>query len=70
MIYILRTIARCLAAEMQTNEIVLIMDCLAIHFKEEVLLAARDAKIHIVLIPAGLTWLLQPLDVYTFVRGR
>ena len=66
MIYTIRMIAQRLAAEMLTNEIVLLMDCLAIHFKEKVLRAVRDAKIYIVLKPAGSTWLLQRLGDYTF----
>ena len=64
--FIIRTIAWNLRDMMPASEVVLLLDCLSLHVNEEVLLVARDAKIHIVLVPARLTWILQPLDVYVF----
>ena len=64
--YLMRSLAWHLREYMPLNEIVLLLDCCPVHYTPEVLLAARDAGIHLVLVPARLTWLLQPLDVYGF----
>ena len=46
--------------------IVLILDCHPVHISGEIMRSARAADIHLVLVPAGCTWFLQPLDVKVF----
>ena len=46
--------------------IVLTLDCHPVHISGEILRTARAADIHLVLVPAGCTWFLQPLDVKVF----
>lgn len=46
--------------------IVLILDCAASHLEASVLSLAQELQIRLCFIPAGLTWALQPLDVYVF----
>jgi hypothetical protein len=45
---------------------ILLLDCCSAHLSAAVLAAASNQGIWIVIIPARLTWLLQPLDVYIF----
>ena len=54
------------AAIMNCNEVVLLLDCGLVRITIAVLLAARGAKAHLVLIPTRTTGCLQPLDVYVF----
>ena len=46
--------------------IVLTLDCHPVHISKEIMRTARAADIHLVLVPAGCTWFLQPLDVKIF----
>lgn len=46
--------------------VVLVMDCCPSHLSADVLAAARRAGVHVVIIPARLTWLMQPLDTHVF----
>mgnify|MGYP000040310289 FL=1 len=52
------------------NPIVLIMDCACQHTQSGVLAHASRLGLHVVLVPAGLTWLLQPLDSHTFATFK
>ena len=61
---IIRMLGRVLAAQAPGYQPVLILDAARIHCTRKVLLAANAAGIRLVLVPAKLTWLLQPLDVY------
>ena len=45
---------------------VLVMDCAPSHLEIETIVQLRAAGIHVLLVPAKLTWLLQPLDVTCF----
>ena len=67
MIFLLRKIKAAMLAHFPAYKLTLLMDALPLHLKPEVLLEARSLGIHVVLVPAKLTFLLQPLDAYVFV---
>jgi hypothetical protein len=67
---LLRTISLNLRANSPGLRPVLIWDCCPAHVKDEVLRAARSCGIYIVLVPAKLTWLVQPLDACVFQRYK
>lgn len=49
--------------------IVLVMDCATQHLSHDVLThVSRLGIVHVVLVPANLTWLLQPLDTHVFAQ--
>ena len=68
MIWILRLIARSINENFVGRRIILIFDALPVHLLPEVLDTFRDLRIKIVVVPARLTWLLQPLDAYVFLN--
>ena len=45
---------------------ILLLDTVKFHWSKQVLAACRAARIWPVYVPAGLTWLLQPLDTHAF----
>ena len=49
---------------------VLLLDAARIHITPEVVRACNKAGIWFVLVPAGVTWLLQPLDTHAFQRYK
>ena len=49
---------------------VLMMDCARQHLHQSVFSAAKRAGIKLVLVPAKLTWLLQPCDTHVFLRYK
>lgn len=49
-----------------TDQLVLVMDCSAIHICRRVLQKARNLGIWILLVPAGCTHLFQPADTHCF----
>ena len=55
-----------LAARRGDTQIVLIMDAVRLHFHRKVLDACLRGGIWLVLVPARLTWLLQPCDTHAF----
>lgn len=57
---------RAVRAERPAAEVVLFMDCATIHISDELLKHCSILNVHPVLIPAGLTYLLQPLDSHVF----
>lgn len=48
------------------SKIVIIMDTAPPHIAQKVLTHLNRLGVHILLIPAGMTWLLQPLDSHVF----
>ena len=48
--------------------IVLIMDSASQHTNRSVLMHASRLGLHVILVPSGLTWLLQPLDSHVFAH--
>ena len=50
--------------------LLLSMDAARIHLQDEVGAAARSRGIRLLVIPARLTWLLQPLDTHVFFRYK
>ena len=66
LIWILRMISRAVTNAFPNIRISLLFDAAPIHLAPEIILAARDLRIMIVMIPACLTYLLQPLDVMVF----
>jgi len=63
---LLRALAHVVRALSLPRTAVLLMDCCPIHLKPEVFRTARSLDIIIVLVPAKLTWLVQPLDAHVF----
>ena len=64
MCQIIQDLARALAD--QQVHIVLYMDTAPIHLRPVVLAKAKSEGVHIAIVPAGLTWLVQPLDTHCF----
>ena len=52
----------------QGHASVLVMDCCPSHLAADVLAHAQRLGVHIVIIPARLTWLMQPLDTHVFAH--
>ena len=50
------------------EKVVLVMDCHATHFSLPTLRLLRKMGWQVFLIPGKMTWLLQPLDAYFFVK--
>ena len=71
---VMKTLLRAIGANLRANSPglrpILIWDCCPAHLKDEVLQAARSCGIYIVLVPAKLTWLVQPLDACVFQRYK
>lgn len=62
----LRSLAHTLRTHAPDSEHVLLFDCAPTHVNHRVLQEAKRLRIHILVVPARCTWLLQPLDVYTY----
>ena len=63
---LLTLLRRCVRAQQPDAEIILIMDCASQHTNRGLLMHAARLGLHVVLVPAGCTWLLQPLDTHVF----
>ena len=50
------------------TRIMLILDCCPSHTSRSVLCHARRLRMQVALVPARLTWLLQPLDTHVFAQ--
>ena len=57
-------------APFPTLQPILLMDALKQHFSASVLRACARVRIWPLLVPARLTWLLQPLDTHAFARYK
>lgn len=67
---LLTRIRRAVREKRPGAEVVLFMDCATIHIADDVLLHCSRLNIHLALIPAGLTYLLQPLDSHVFAAFK
>jgi len=54
----------------ETHRIVLLLDCCSAHLDSGYITWLAHKKIGVVFVPAGLTWLLQPLDTHAFARYK
>ena len=63
---IVRWLAAAVAPFTSTTQVVLLFDAAKQHVTPQVLRACAAVKIWPIVIPAGLTWLLQPLDTHVF----
>ena len=69
-VWIINLLAAALAPLADVCQFVLLMDAARIHTTPAVLRACARHGIRLVLIPAKLTWLLQPLDTHAFQRYK
>jgi hypothetical protein len=67
---ILRFLRTALEPYMAERQPVLLLDALSVHINSVVLAECRAAGIIPVVIPAKLTWLLQPLDTHAFAAYK
>ena len=71
---VMKTLLRAISGNLRANspglKPILIWDCCPAHLKDEVLRVARSYGIYIVLVPAKMTWLVQPLDACVFQRYK
>ena len=69
---ILRLLRKCLKRLriQHTYKVILLADAFGGHITIESMQAMKDYGFFFVLLPAGLTWLMQPLDVQTFVQVK
>jgi hypothetical protein len=67
---ILRVLARAVKHVSENRLIILLCDCVRSHIHSTIAIEAERLGIWLVFIPAGLTWLLQPLDVAVFGRFK
>jgi hypothetical protein len=64
----LTRVSRRIRSHRRDAVVVVIMDTCSVHVSEAVLKHACRLKIAILLVPARLTWLLQPLDTHVFAQ--
>ena len=67
---ILTELRRVVRAHRPGHRLVVVWDAASQHLNILVLRHARRLGIHVLLIPAGLTWLLQPLDSHVFASFK
>jgi hypothetical protein len=63
---ILTLLRRAIRRQRPHAEVVIVMDSASQHTSDAVLRHTSLISVHLVLVPAGLTWLLQPLDTHVF----
>ena len=63
---LLTRIRRAVHARRPNAKILLLVDAASSHVQNEVLSHANRLHIYLLLVPGGLTWLMQPLDVFVF----
>ena len=66
MIYVIRLLGAALAPYTHEVQPVLFLDACRLHLSSKVIAACHEANIWLVVIPAQMTWLLQPLDTHAF----
>ena len=62
----LTTLRRCIRNRCPGKQLILVMNWAAQHTKYNVLAHASRLNLHVVLVPSGMTLLLQPLDSHVF----
>ena len=67
---LMRQILYALSIALAGFRIVLLMDCASCHIEATVLAMASRLGIAIALVPAKLTWLVQPLDIVFFLKFK
>ena len=70
MVRYMRLLSRCLHEYRQTHRFILYVDVLKAHICPAVLRAASAANIWICVVPAKMTWVLQPCDTHLFARYK
>ena len=70
MVAIMKLLGHILRPHMARFQPVLVMDALAAHIAGRVLRAAGAAGLWVVVIPAKITWLLQPADTHCFLKYK
>ena len=70
MVILLRLVFAELAKHAPERETILLMDTSQVHLHSAVLRTCRRHNVRIAWVPAGLTWLLQPLDTHVFARYK
>lgn len=70
MMRIITELKKALKGHMRSYSVVLVMDCASLHLTKEVLLHARRNQITVLVIPAKLTWLVQPADSHCFAAFK
>ena len=63
-------LSRCLADYLETCTVFLVVDMAPCHIHQSVFATARRKGIRMILVPAGLTGILQPLDSHVFRQFR
>ena len=67
---IIRLLGLILAPLLDTCQPVLMFDAVGLHLADEVMLELTVASMWYLVIPARLTWLLQPLDTHGFAKYK
>ena len=67
---IIRLLGLILAPVLDRCQPVLMFDAVGLHLADEVMQQLTDARIWYLVIPARLTWLLQPLDTHGFAKYK
>ena len=62
----LAAVAHSLEARLGKVQVVLVLDAARIHYAPAALRACRASGVWLVVVPAKMTWLLQPLDTHAF----
>ena len=66
--YYLKSLNRAVKRGAPGHAAVLVMDCCPSHLAADVLTYAQRLGVQVVIIPARLTWLMQPLDTHVFAQ--
>ena len=66
----MRLLAATLAPFSATRQLILLFDAVPLHLADEVFDELRLRSIWFLVIPARVTWLLQPLDTHAFATHK
>ena len=65
-----RILARAIAGATAGRKVMLTMDCARLHLTPAVTRACSEVGVYYHLVPAKMTWLLQPCDTHAFARFK